>query len=153
MWPFRRRPSVEVLRGYKKIRVKDAVFTIQKINPLVDFADGKMPMIFTSFVTRRKPTEAEKITPESIKKLREEMGMVIRAGMVEPKIVADDKGNEGITVADLFRDPDMAHKVYLEIMLHALNQFGGWRGVFFSIKIRRLLYTALRNFTENSQST
>ena len=42
------------LAGYKRIKVNGQIFTIRKINPLLDFKSDSMPQIFTSFISRRK---------------------------------------------------------------------------------------------------
>jgi hypothetical protein len=152
MW-FRRTPTIEKLRDYKRVRVCGMAFTIRRINPLVDFPDGKMPMIFTSFISRRKVDPAELATPEKLAALHADMGAVIMAGVVDPPIVPAEKSAAGITVVDLFRIAELGYKLYFEVMNHSLNQFSGWRRLFFSIKTRRLLSIQLRNNTANSLST
>jgi hypothetical protein len=150
---FARRPKAEELRGEKRIVVNRMKFIIRRINPLLDFPDGKMPMVFTSFISRRPEDPNQQLSPDQINKLRDDIGMVIRAGVVDPPLVPPEKANEGITVDDIFRDMETARKLYFEIMVHALNRFTGFRGVFFSMRIRHLLFTAFRDCMGSLQLT
>lgn len=144
MWPFVRKFTKEEVSGYKTLKIRGWKFIIKKINPLIDFPDGRMPQLFSAFISKRK-TEDPKDVPEAvIKRIEEDMKVMIEAGLIEPKLVARGKGNEGITVDDIFRDAEVANKLYWEIFMHSLNRFRGIRGFFMSIRIRYLLYTLLR---------
>jgi len=81
----------------------------------------------------------------------------VQAGLVKPELVPVGKGDQrgkedGITVDDIFRDEDLAIKLYIEILAHSLNRFKGMRGLFFSIRIKHLLSTEWRKSMENYQA-
>jgi len=127
----------EKCQGHKVIKVCGMKFTIRKINPLIDFPADKMPQIFTSFKSERKTNKS----PFSPQALMEQMIRVIEAGVVEPQLVPIAKGDkrgkeDGLTAEDIFRDEEMAVKLFQEIMLHTLNKYRGVKGVFFSLKNR-----------------
>ncbi|MCK5358332.1 MAG: hypothetical protein KAJ48_08045 [Elusimicrobiales bacterium] len=128
------------LQGHKKIKICGMKFIIKRINPLLDFESNNIPQIFTSFISRRK-TE---VLPDE-KKILNQMIPIIEAGVVYPELVAIGTGEkenkeDGITVKDLFVNPEMGSKLFQEIMFHSLNRFRGIKGVFFSVKIRLLCY-------------
>ena len=132
MFGFSKEPRKESLLGYKKIIVNGMRFTIKKVNPLIDFPPDKIPQIFTDFISRRKPPE--KPTEIEFSKAKNDMSAIIKAGIVSPELSNNEK--EGITVDDLFRDPTMGPKLYIEIMSHSLNYFKGLKGLFFYQKIK-----------------
>lgn len=142
-----KKPSKEVLQGYKRIRVNGMRFTIRKVNPLVDFSADKIPQIFADYVSRRQ-------LPVSIEKAQKEMYAMIEAGVIEPKLfpigIGENRGKEGgLTVEDLFRDFEMGQKLYLAILDHSLNRFKGIRKLFFSIKTKYLFWIALQKGMAN----
>lgn len=143
---FKRSPRRDDLNGLTWVTVNGHKFQIRKINPFLDFPSDKMPQIFSYYMGRKKPPEPEKLaasmTEAEIRKNLEDMKMIVSAGVTWPKL-----GPEILTIDDIFRWGDTGYKLYLEIFAHALNHFKGIRGVFFSIKIRRLLYTNWRNNT------
>ena len=123
MWPFSKKPSLEELRGYKKLSIHGWNFVIKRINPLIDFPEGKMPQIFSAFMSKRQKRDGEHLTEAELNKIEEEMKVMIEAGLVEPKLSPRAKRDEGITVDDLFRDEEIAAKLYWEILIHSLNKF------------------------------
>lgn len=145
----------ERLQDTKKIKVLGMKFTIKKINPFIDFAPDDMPQIFTDFLSQRKPTTEP--TQTDLIRVQKEVYKTVEVGVVEPELVrveqGERKGKEnGLTVEDLFRNPEMGYKLYNEILIHSLNRFKGIRSLFFSIKMRYLLFMALRKSMANSLS-
>jgi hypothetical protein len=140
MWPFSRAVTTEELRGHKRITVNGMRFTIRKLNPMIDFPADKMPQIFTSFVSRRPVDEEVKMTPEAIRKSQEDMYSVLRVGIVDPVIKAED-AKDGLKASDLFRDPSMGPKLFIEIIAHSLQTFRGLKGLFFFHRIKFSLWT------------
>lgn len=146
---FKKNPKKNDLQNVKNIELGGFKFTIRKINPLLDFTADTMPQIFTAYLTRRKFENATTTTVEQLQRANEDMKSIIMAGLVTPKLVPVGKGDargreDGITVEDLFRDEDMAVKLYVEIFTHSLNRFKGLKGLFFSIKIKHTLFTEWR---------
>lgn len=144
MWPFSKKVNKQELLGYKSMKIHGWKFVIKKVNPLMDFPDGRIPQLFTAFITKRKPADPKDMPEVAIKRIEEDMKIMVEAGLVEPALVARGKPNEGITVDDLFREPEVATKLYWEIFIHSLNRFKGIRGLFFSIRIRYMLWMLLR---------
>jgi len=140
----------EALLGYKKVKINGWKFIIKKINPLADFTSENMPQIFTSFVSKRKLTEPV-LNEATLKKMEEDMKVVIEAGLVEPKLSPRNKSNEGITVDDLFRDYETATELYKEIFIHSLNRFRGLKGLFFCLRLRYIAFTQSQKNIQNSQ--
>lgn len=136
MWPFSRKRTKEEFFGYKRIRVNGMRFTIKRINPLLDFPADKIPQIFVDFISRRAPKPDTASTVPELKRQFDDMVNVIKAGVVDPPLVGD-----GILPEDLFRDPGMGQKLYIDILAHSLNAFSGLKGVFFYHKIRLSLWT------------
>jgi len=132
------------LQQLKTIKVEGIKFVIKKINPFLDFRINEMPTIFTEYFTERKPEP--KVNEAYFKKILEEMKLIVEKGVVKPELVPLGKGEkrgkeEGITVDDLFVDIELGTKLYFEIMAHSLNRFKGLKGLFFSVKIKQLLFT------------
>lgn len=140
---FKKRINKADLVQHKNIRVGGFDFVIRKINPLSDFPSNNIPQIFTSFISRRKAEPTSSLTMPQILKSIEDMKLIIQVGLVKPKLVTDNK-EDGITIDDLFRDTDIVTKLYFEILTHSLNKYRGLSGVFFSAKIRHMLYTEWR---------
>ncbi len=142
MWFFgRKKPTVENLRGYKKITIKGMPFVIQRINPFLDFPSDKIPQIFTDYQSVRKlPTE--QASPERVKRVQEDMYATIQAGVVEPAL-----SKENISVEDLFRDIDIGIGLYQSILDHSFNHFKGLKKLFFSIKTRYKSYITSRKLS------
>jgi len=136
MWLLSKKPTRERLREYKTLKISGMKIVIRKINPLVDFAVDKMPQIFTSFISRRKTTPEQQINEATLRKSQEDMKNVISAGIVEPEL------GKKINIDDIMANTAMALELYTEVIVHSLNMFKGIKGVFFSIKTRRLFYTA-----------
>jgi len=138
------------LLGHKRIKIDGMKFTIKKLNPFIDFPAEKMPQIFTATLAQKKAEENKQAQNTDFNKFKDDLYMIVNAGVVEPKILPVGKGEEhgkedGITVEDLFRDMEFGFKLYTEIMIHSMNRFKGLRGIFFSMKTRHLLYTTWRN--------
>ncbi len=157
---FRKDPQKlkEKLADIKKIRVGGMKFTIKRINPLIDFTSDKMPQIFTDILTNRKEDINKTKTPADLIRAQSDMYAVIEAGVIAPPLVPiganDQRGKEdGITVEDLFRDPEIGYGLYMEILNHSLNRFRGLKRVFFSIKTKYLLCMAQRKIMAQLQST
>jgi hypothetical protein len=150
MWPFAKRPSKEALQGHKRVSVYGMRFVIRRINPFLDFPADKMPSIFADHVSRREFDPA-KAGPLDIRRVREDLSRVIRAGVIDPPLT--ETGAEGITVDDLDRMPGLLNALYAEIIGHSLNMFRGLRGVFFSIRLKLWLSTLWRNDTAKSPPT
>lgn len=156
MWFFGKKPGKKDLQSLKKVKISGFKFTIKKLNPFLDFNRDEMPQIFTTFISKRKVDVPVQPNEAQIRKYQEDMRMIIEAGVVYPKLVPvgkdEDKGKEkGITINDIFASIEFASKLYLEIIIHSLNQFKGLKGLFFSQKIRRLFYTILQNPTVDNR--
>lgn len=138
-------PTKADLQQHKKLRIFGHSYIIRKINPLIDFKDGNIPQIFTSFVSRRK---AEDKTPSEseLNKRVYDMRSVVLAGLVSPEISKES----GITLDDIFRDIEVATRLYIAIIEHSLNRFRGIKGFFFSIRTRLLLLIASQKGMESS---
>lgn len=142
MWPFKIEPTKEALQGIKTIQIGGFVFKIKKINPLADFPSGKIPQLFSSFISRRKVDHEKKVFTEAeTRKIQDDVYAVVKAGLVEPKI----NPPKGLAVEDLFRYEEIGTKLYLEIIAHSLNRFRGLKGFFTLAKIRRGLLMPLQN--------
>ena len=144
------------LQGHKTIKIGGSRYVIRKVNPFLDLPSDKFPQIFTSFVSHRKQKSDPQFTPEQAKGINEGIKAIVFAGLVDPPLVpvgtGDKHGREdGITVEDMFRDPTVGIKLYCAIVEHSFNIFRGLKGVFFSIRTRRLLSTALQKNMENLQ--
>jgi len=145
----------EKLNRHKNIKVCGMKFTIRKLNPLQDFPRVQdMPQIFIYYMTKR-PIKDEPLNVASMQKAYDDMKKIVEAGIVDPPLVPveKDKSKEaGITVDDLFVDEDMATQLYIEILSHSLNRFRGMKGLFFSIRIKRLLHLELQKNIRNYQA-
>jgi hypothetical protein len=150
MWPFARTATPEEIRGHKRVTVNGMRFVIRKLNPLIDFTEDKMPQIFTSYVSRRPGADVPVEGPEAARKARESMYAVIRAGTVVPKIVQEEAKDDGVRASDLFRDPTLGPKLYIEIVSHSLNVFKGVKGLFFFHRIKLSLWTQWRRDTDGA---
>jgi hypothetical protein len=157
MWPFKKSP-VDLkrdLQGHKQVTVNGMRFTIRRINPLLDFTADKVPQIFTEYMSRR-PVDLNRVPGvDEIRRIQNDMKSVIQAGVVEPSLVAigdgEKRGKEpGVTVEDVFRDPMMGHRLYLEILTHSLNCFRGMKGVFFSMRLKLWLWMRWRGDMESA---
>jgi hypothetical protein len=132
-------------------------FLIKKINPLIDFSSDKMPQIFTDILNQRKEDVNRTRTTAELIKLQQDMYSIIEAGVVDPVLVpvgsGDTKGKEdGITVEDLFRNPDIGYGLYSIILDHSLNKFRGIKKLFFSIKTKYLQFIIQRKIMAQLQS-
>jgi hypothetical protein len=141
-------PSKADLQQHKRIGIFGHSYVIRKVNPLLDFKDGNIPQIFTSFVSRRK-VEAKAPTDDDLKSRVDDMKTVVLAGLVSPEISKES----GITIDDIFMDMEVGSRLYLAILEHSLNRFRGLRGFFFSVRFRYALSTALRNGTDSALQT
>ena len=151
MWAFTRAATPEGIRGHKRVTVNGMRFVIRKLNPLIDFPEDKMPQIFTSYVSRRPGADAPVEGPEASRKARESMYAVIRAGTVVPKIVQEEAKDDGVKASDLFRDPLLGPKLYIEIVAHSLNVFKGVKGLFFFHRIKLSLWMQWQKGTVEPQ--
>ncbi len=141
MWPFKNKDPYEKLKGLKKIKIEGMSFTIKRLNPLLDFSSDNIPQIFTDFSSIKPPPSADS-SPSVLNKIKDDMFSIIKAGVVEPKLSKD-----GITVDDLFRDPDIGIGLYQAILDHSLNRFKGLKKLFFSIKTKYKSYITWRKAT------
>lgn len=140
------------LQGYKDIRVNGMKFTIRKINPLLDFSSENIPQIFTDFQSRRPETEKKTATIEQSKKTIQDIVNIIEAGVVYPVLEPLNSKEKGLPNAlDLMRDFETGYKLYMEILAHSLNMFRGLKKLFFSMKIRHLLYSEWRETIKQNQ--
>lgn len=146
---FLKKPTKAELEGHKRVRVGGAVYTIRRINPILDFPADKMPSVFTAYQSYRK---ADKPLPQDPKRLLEDMMLVVRAGVVDPPLVDAKKSNEGITAEDIFRIPENGAALYIEILDHTLNRFKGLRRLFFSIQLAAMRSIASPRHTEFAQA-
>jgi len=142
---FSRKPTRARLRRYKTVRISGFKFVIRKLNPLIDFPDDKMPQIFTSFISRRKVDPEKQINEAALRKTYQDMKNVIEAGLVYPEL------SENLTIDDIMADYVLALKLYTEIVVHSLNMFRGLKGLFFSLKTKRLFYTTYASNMESFQ--
>ncbi|MEA3279477.1 MAG: hypothetical protein U9Q38_02600 [Thermodesulfobacteriota bacterium] len=126
------------LRRYKTVKLSGVKFTIRKINPLLDFAPDKMPQIFSDFKSQRKPDPDAKISPEQLRRSLQDMGEMIKAGVVEPKV------GEDVQLDDILADQRLTYDLYTEILIHSMNIFKGIKGVFFYLRTKHYLYTLWR---------
>ena len=152
MWPFARRPDKNRLLGRRRLNICGMRFVIRKINPLLDFPADKLPSIFT--VNRATP--AHNNNPNILKKWQEDMAAVVQAVVVEPELVPVGKGEQrgkesGITVDDLFRDPEIGATLYREIIEHSLERFRGLSGLFFSTATRFLRWMRWRRDMDSAR--
>ena len=140
MWPFSRALTKDRLEAHRRIRINGMRLTIRRLNPLLDFPVDKMPQIFADFVSRRGQREPG---AADLKRSLEDMVAIIEAAVVDPPLARD--GKEGIHARDLFRDPTLGPKVYIEILAHSLNVFRGIKGVFFYHRIKWSLWIQWRS--------
>lgn len=147
---FTRRSGSEIKRRLldcKRLKICGMRFTIKRINPLIDFPVDRIPQIFTDYMSRRKGEVPP--TASDLAKMQQETYAVIEAAVIEPILVPIGQGEahgreNGITVEDLFRDPEIGFKLYSEIINHSLLRFRGLKGLFFSIKAKYLAYIQWR---------
>jgi hypothetical protein len=142
----------DILLGYKTIKIYGNKYIIRKINPLLDFPYDKMPQIFTSFYSKRPVDINSQIHPAQLQNTIEMMKQIVESGLIKPVLIPIGKNElrhkeAGITIDDIFVDMDLGTKLYLEILAHSLNKFRHGiiekiKGVFFSIRIKHLLYIA-----------
>lgn len=147
MFGIFRRDMKQELRGHKTVKVNGHKFVIKKLNPIIDFQLNEMPQIFTSFVSRRK---AEQEPDPAL--MQRDMYKIVEAGLVEPELVPVGKGDKhgkeaGITVEDIFRDPEIGARLYSEIIFHSMCHFKGLKKVFFYLGNRVRYYIALGRLT------
>lgn len=136
------------IRQHRTVKISGIKYKIRKINPILDFPQGKMPQIFSSFESRRKVDENQKVNDAVIRRSYEDMKGMIIAGLIKPKL------GEEIKIDDIMCDAEIAFKLYAEILIHSLNRFSNsWRGVFFSRKLRRLLFTQWHKNLDETLST
>lgn len=86
-------------------------------------------------------------TVAMLQRAQDDMKMIVKAGLVAPKL------GEEITIDDLFSNPDLGVKLYEEVLIHSLNRFSGLKGVFFSLRIKRLASTLSRQSMASAPST
>jgi len=141
---FNRKITRKRLQQHKTIRIAGMKFVIKKINPLLDFSTDKMPQIFTSFISKRKIEPEQQINEVVLRRSQEDMKNIIIAGLIKPSL------NGEIKVEDIMTDPTLALRLYTEILVHSLNMFKGLKGLFFSAKIRHLLYIGYQKNLESS---
>lgn len=147
MWPFGNKPCKKDLQGYRKVKAGGFVFTIRRINPLLDLPPDKIPQMFTSFQSvRPAPEKQREPKPEEMKRSVELMKAVLKAGVIDVR-------DGHIAAEDLFVDPEIGIKLYWEVLLHSQNRFRGIKKVFFYIKTRFWLFTTWRKITDANPLT
>ena len=139
---FNKKITKKRLQQHKTVKIDGMKFVIKKINPLLDFPADRMPQIFTSFVSKRKVNPEQQLNEHSLRRSQEDVKLTIAAALIEPKL-----GDE-ITVEDIMTDATLTLKLYTEILVHSMNMFKGWKGLFFSAKIRRSLYSGYQENIE-----
>jgi hypothetical protein len=102
-----------VLNEKKAIKIKGVSFVIKKIDALA-FLDGSRVMVQVYDTYRSKKGDAAAINIAE-KKIREHLSEVIVAGSVSPKFTHKEEA-DGIYVNELFKDMDIANKLYEEIL-------------------------------------
>lgn len=117
---------------------------------MLDFPSDKLPALFTDNPWANDPKKQIPPSPDSVKKIQQMMYMYIEAGVVEPKLLpvgkGDDRGKEdGITVEDLFRNPNLGSKLFNEIVFHSIGREGGLGNLFFSIRKKLGLLTLFQS--------
>jgi hypothetical protein len=137
MWPFGK-ATKNRLREHKTVWISGVKFVIRKINPLFDFAPDKMPQIFTDIYSQRQANRTAPLTIPEIRKYQDDMMNAVKAGLVVPVL------GDGISVEDIFSNPDVGARLFQEVLIHSLNRFRGLKGVFFSIGIRRSILRIAR---------
>lgn len=136
MWPLTKKLNKEAFLDLKSVKINGFKFKIKKINPFLDFEGDELPELFTIYQKPKK--ENLNINYDyQIKKFKEEIKSVIKAGTYDPNLKDNDIN---LTVDDIFRDPDVAFKLYSEIVAHSLKKYSGIRGLFFYLKIRLSLF-------------
>ena len=133
-WLFGQKPTRESLHGHKRVKVGGMAFTIRRLAPLSDFPADRMPMVFSD-TTRHEAVDMG--NQSVIKRVQEDMRAVVQAGVVDPPLNQKD----GISVADLFRDPDVGYNLYSVIMEHSLLHMAGKRIQFFFLAAPLLRFT------------
>jgi len=143
MWPFSRKPNSERLKDHKTVKISGMRFIIKPINPLFDFPDDNIPSIFTD--KREIPGTVvpppEESADDRIKKLMDGMGVIVAAGLIEPKVRNADGGEGGVTIEELFSQPLIGIRLFLEIMKHSTKALRYDQKVFFWIAGKLLLST------------
>lgn len=144
------------LLGLKRVKINGMRFIIRRVNPIMDFPSAQVPQLFTESPSVKNAEKSESLTPLQIENIRKTVIAYIEAGVVDPRLVPIGKGENrgkepGITAEDLFRDPSMGMKLYQEILENSMNVFGGFKGLFFSIKRKLWLFTSLRLSTAASR--
>lgn len=156
MWPFASVPDKAGLQGLKVVKVNHSRYTIKRLNPLLDFDESNMPQVFTAYQSRRrKLPEAEQGDAAKATRAMREMYDVVKAGVVEPKLVPVGAGEmrgmeDGITVEDLFRDGTTGPQLYWEVLSHSLNRYKGVMGTVFFLLARLRQYMPSRPSTADS---
>lgn len=128
------------LQDLKTVKLAGVRFVIKKLNPLLDFPADQIPQIFTNFLSSRTKGSAD-LSSQDLARFEHDMIRIVEAALVEPVLVPvgkdAEKGREnGITIDDIFRDPQLGAELYNEVLLHSLNRFRGMNGLFFSIRMR-----------------
>ena len=155
MWPFSRKPTAEVLRGHKKVRIGGFGFTIRKLNPLLDFPPDRMPQVFAASY-RENPGKPKKPVENEARRMVDDMMATIEAGVVEPKLTplkAKNTPPNSITAKDIIYQQDVGARLYVEIVAHSLNRYRGFRGAVFLALTRRVLLMPPRNGTDSGLPT
>lgn len=132
-------------RATKTVILGGAVYKIRRLNPREDFPRGRMPVIIKARLMGQSAPEA--VSSMSLGQGLVEMSATIRAGLVDPVLVPADgvrKGDEFVTIEDIFRDPAHAAALYRAIMLFWLNPYSGLRGVLFNLRLRWAGWTTAR---------
>lgn len=129
---FAKTPTKASLHGHKTVTVGGMRFVIRQLSAF-DFDPSRIPMVFSDTTRVQKPDVAQ---PGVAKRVREDMAAVIQAGVVDPPLAGP--GKPELNVDDIFRDQEMALRLYIAIVEHSLLRFSGVRRPVFFL-VRQLL--------------
>jgi len=150
------KPTKDNLQGHKNVVVHGQRFTIRRINPLLDFPNGQIPQMFSTFAPLPPPDDGPALETHA-KKTMAHMMVVVEVGVVEPALVPVGKGDlrgkeSGLTTEDLFRDPEVGRDLYLAILEHSLFRLKGWKRPFFWLANRAWRYTHWQRIMDSLQA-
>lgn len=104
--------------GQKLVSVGEMTYTIRQVQT-ADFAPGRVPLYITNPAALRT---------QPLSRLQREQMQIVAAGVVEPRLVPNGMGRArgreaGVTVEELFRDPEHAHDLFVEIVAHSVTPY------------------------------
>jgi len=104
----------DTLGGVTKVRVKDILFHLKKID-ILDYMNGSKVLV-KQFDVYRAHTSSTAQRQQSINKIKEHYSDVFMAGVVKPRLSRDKDCDEDIYVGELFNDWDLASALYEKIV-------------------------------------